>query len=145
MGPQEQGPSGAKTGRLTLPPMVWEKMREHTQEVAHQIEERVQHVLTAGRHSPGAFQAPAVFGAERQAMKTPALEDAGTEIPAGEIGLAELQLVPLPDLHGVGRQRRNQPVALVITRFPCLLGRGADCDLCFDDLRVSRRHALFTL
>jgi uncharacterized protein YqeY len=50
MFPQEESPSGEKTGPLTLSPTVWEKMREQAQEVAQRMEERVRQALADGQH-----------------------------------------------------------------------------------------------
>jgi pSer/pThr/pTyr-binding forkhead associated (FHA) protein len=55
--------------------------------------------------------------------------------------MSELRLEPLPR---TGRQRGNEPTALVINRFPCLLGRSESCDQRLDDLMISRRHCVFT-
>jgi pSer/pThr/pTyr-binding forkhead associated (FHA) protein len=40
------------------------------------------------------------------------------------------------------QQRDTEPI--VITHFPCIVGRAATCDVQLDDLMVSRRHCIFT-
>jgi hypothetical protein len=45
MTPQEQRQGKGELIPSALSPTVWEKMREYVQEVAHQIEESVQHVM----------------------------------------------------------------------------------------------------
>jgi hypothetical protein len=48
MAPPEQRPCEVDVSSPMLPPTVWEKMREHAQEVAHQMEQRVQQALADG-------------------------------------------------------------------------------------------------
>jgi CheY-like chemotaxis protein len=55
----------------------------------------------------------------------------------------------MPELHLVtagpdGPEGQDQ-AAFVLTCFPCVLGRGRDCDHRLDDPRVSRRHCEFSL
>jgi hypothetical protein len=45
MAPHEQRQARGDVRQPALSPTVWEKMREYVQEVAHQIEESVQHVI----------------------------------------------------------------------------------------------------
>jgi hypothetical protein len=59
---EEEKPSDAKTGRPALPPMVWERMREHAQEVAQQIEQRVQYALADGQQREEERQAMGPWG-----------------------------------------------------------------------------------
>ena len=55
----------------------------------------------------------------------------------------------MPELHlmppGPGGAEGQAQAAFVLTRFPCVLGRGRDCDHRLDDPRVSRRHCEFSL
>jgi pSer/pThr/pTyr-binding forkhead associated (FHA) protein len=56
--------------------------------------------------------------------------------------MLELHLRPMPtDDH----PDENEPAAIVISRFPCVLGRNARCDEHIDDLMVSRQHCKFIL
>jgi pSer/pThr/pTyr-binding forkhead associated (FHA) protein len=41
-------------------------------------------------------------------------------------------------------QGKNEPADLVISRFPCVLGRSPTCDERIDDLMVSRCHCVFS-
>jgi hypothetical protein len=49
MTPQEQKRGEADQDRPTLSPMVWQKMREHLQEVAQQIAQSVQQAIAEGQ------------------------------------------------------------------------------------------------
>jgi pSer/pThr/pTyr-binding forkhead associated (FHA) protein len=53
----------------------------------------------------------------------------------------------MPELHliAVLHSEKAPSTALVISRFPCVLGRAADCDYQLDSLRVSRRHCAFSV
>lgn len=56
--------------------------------------------------------------------------------------MLELYLCPLPTNE---HPARLSPTPIVITRFPCVLGRHARCDERIDDLMISRRHCRFVL
>jgi pSer/pThr/pTyr-binding forkhead associated (FHA) protein len=56
--------------------------------------------------------------------------------------MLELHLCPLP---AKGRLDRNEPPEIVITRFPCMIGRSSRCDERIEDLMISRRHCRFIL
>jgi hypothetical protein len=45
MTPREQIPGDGDVSRPALSPAVWEKMREHVQDVAQQIAQSVQHAI----------------------------------------------------------------------------------------------------
>jgi pSer/pThr/pTyr-binding forkhead associated (FHA) protein len=51
-----------------------------------------------------------------------------------------LRLVPASDCPNT-----NDQSAIVVTRFPCVLGRNARCDEHIDHLMISRQHCEFTL
>jgi pSer/pThr/pTyr-binding forkhead associated (FHA) protein len=52
----------------------------------------------------------------------------------------ELILLPTTDL-----SLRNEPLAICINRFPCVIGRSDRCDERLDNLMISRRHCVFSL
>jgi pSer/pThr/pTyr-binding forkhead associated (FHA) protein len=54
--------------------------------------------------------------------------------------MLELHLVAVVD-----SEKSPSNPALVITRFPCVLGRGSGCDYHLDNLLVSRRHCAFSV
>jgi predicted component of type VI protein secretion system len=56
--------------------------------------------------------------------------------------MTELHLEPLP---GNDWPSHHAPTPLVISRFPCMLGRSSRCDERIDDLRISRRHCTFSV
>ncbi len=56
--------------------------------------------------------------------------------------MLELHLRPMPTND---HRDTNEPAPIVITRFPCVLGRNARCDEHIDDLMVSRQHCKFML
>jgi pSer/pThr/pTyr-binding forkhead associated (FHA) protein len=56
--------------------------------------------------------------------------------------MTELHLEPLP---GNDWPSKHAPTPLIISRFPCVLGRSSRCDERIDDMRISRRHCTFTL
>jgi predicted component of type VI protein secretion system len=56
--------------------------------------------------------------------------------------MTELHLEPLP---GNDWPSHHAPTPLVISGFPCVLGRSSRCDERIDDLRVSRRHCTFSV
>jgi pSer/pThr/pTyr-binding forkhead associated (FHA) protein len=56
--------------------------------------------------------------------------------------MPELYLGPVPTNDRLGS---NDSASIVITRFPCMLGRNTRCDERIDNLTISRQHCRFTL
>jgi predicted component of type VI protein secretion system len=53
--------------------------------------------------------------------------------------------VYLACLRANGSEEASLAAVIPVTRFPCVVGRGPECDRRVTDASVSRRHCLFTL